>query len=141
MTTPLLSTLRGWTNRLGFCLVLMAAAALVAPGRALSQPMPTVQLPDFTELVERVGPSVVNIRTTERRASAGGSGGSGDLDPNIEEFFRRFGIPLPNRPDPTSRPAQSARQRRRTAATRRGLGLHPQRRRIHHDQRARGGRC
>ena len=100
MTTPLLSTLRGWTNRLGFCLVLMAAAALVAPGRALSQPMPTVQLPDFTELVERVGPSVVNIRTTERRASAGGSGGSGDLDPNIEEFFRRFGIPLPNRPDP-----------------------------------------
>jgi hypothetical protein len=22
------------------------------------------------------------------------------MDPNIEEFFRRFGIPMPGRPDP-----------------------------------------
>src|SRR5574337_828248 len=53
-------------------------------------------LPDFTELVERVGPAVVNIRTLERgrQASAGGV----EIDPNIEEFFRRFGIPLPGRP-------------------------------------------
>jgi serine protease Do len=54
-----------------------------------------LQLPDFTELVERVSPSVVNIRTTEKRSGAS----SGEVDPNIEEFFRRFGIPLPNRPD------------------------------------------
>ena len=53
-----------------------------------------VELPDFTELAERVGPSVVNIRTLER---ARGSGGAerGGVDPNLEEFFRRFGIPLP----------------------------------------------
>ena len=51
-------------------------------------------LPDFTELVERVGPSVVNIRTVERgRGSAGPD--RGGVDPNLEEFFRRFGIPLP----------------------------------------------
>jgi len=51
------------------------------------------ELPDFTELVERVGPSVVNIRTLERSSRAG-TPGSG-IDPNMEEFFRRFGIPLP----------------------------------------------
>ena len=55
---------------------------------------PRGELPDFTELVERVGPSVVNIRTLER-ASRAGPGPQGGLDPNMEEFFRRFGIPLP----------------------------------------------
>jgi serine protease Do len=73
-----------------------AGAALHAPS-SHAQATPTVQLPDFTELVERVGPSVVNIRTTERRGSAGGAS---EIDPNMEEFLRRFGIPLPNRPDP-----------------------------------------
>ncbi|MBU6258823.1 MAG: DegQ family serine endoprotease [Burkholderiales bacterium] len=63
------------------------AAPAAAPGPAV------VAMPDFTELVERVNPSVVNIRTTEKRAS---TAGGGQLDPNIEEFFRRFGIPLPN---------------------------------------------
>ena len=59
-------------------------------------------LPDFTELVERVGPAVVNIRTLERgrQAAAGGA----EVDPNVEEFFRRFGIPLPGRPDPRRGP-------------------------------------
>jgi serine protease Do len=54
------------------------------------------ELPDFTELVEKVGPSVVNIRTLERapKGSAAAPGGSG-MDPNMEEFFRRFGIPMP----------------------------------------------
>ena len=52
------------------------------------------ELPDFTELVEKVGPSVVNIRTLERPGRANAPGGSG-VDPSMEEFFRRFGIPLP----------------------------------------------
>ncbi|MBE7419339.1 MAG: DegQ family serine endoprotease [Ideonella sp.] len=52
-------------------------------------------LPDFTELAEKWSPSVVNIRTLERSRPASGS----ELDPNIEEFFRRFGIPMPGRPD------------------------------------------
>jgi serine protease Do len=81
---------------------LALAGALLLPGTALLAPQPvraqTVALPDFTELVERVSPSVVNIRTTERRgAAAGGGANGGEVDPNIEEFFRRFGIPLPNR--------------------------------------------
>ena len=52
------------------------------------------ELPDFTELVEKVGPSVVNIRTLERGRSNSAQE-RGGVDPNLEEFFRRFGIPLP----------------------------------------------
>src|SRR5574337_279351 len=71
--------------------VLLAAFITLWPVAVRAQ-----ALPDFTELVERVGPAVVNIRTLERgrQASAGGV----EIDPNIEEFFRRFGIPLPGRP-------------------------------------------
>ncbi len=49
-------------------------------------------LPDFTELVDMVGPSVVNIRTLERRDPAAASGSP---DEQMLEFFRRFGIPVP----------------------------------------------
>jgi serine protease Do len=48
-------------------------------------------LPDFTDLVEQVGPSVVNIRTLEK-VKASGAGGA---DEQMLEFFRRFGIPVP----------------------------------------------
>jgi serine protease Do len=83
---------------------LFAAAASLAPLPAPAQSTPTLQLPDFADLAERVGPSVVNIRTTER-VGAGSAGGAGpQIDPNIEEFFRRFGIPLPGRPGPRGGP-------------------------------------
>lgn len=49
-------------------------------------------LPDFTELVEQVGPSVVNIRTLEK--VRGGAAGNAP-DEQMLEFFRRFGIPVP----------------------------------------------
>ena len=53
-------------------------------------------LPDFTELVERVSPAVVNIRTLERSGGRSPSvGQGGEMDQRMEEFFRRFGIPLP----------------------------------------------
>ncbi|HOM13287.1 MAG TPA: DegQ family serine endoprotease [Rubrivivax sp.] len=70
------------------------------PALVRAQALPAQSLPDFTELVERVGPAVVNIRTLERVRSAGGV----EVDPNVEEFFRRFGIPLPGRPDPRRGP-------------------------------------
>ncbi len=53
-------------------------------------------LPDFTDLVEQVGPSVVNIRTSEKVVVNPSQG-----SPNEEEmldFFRRFGLPIPNMP-------------------------------------------
>jgi serine protease Do len=51
------------------------------------------ELPDFTELVERAGPSVVNIRTAER---VRGAQGQMELDEQMQELLRRFGIPVPN---------------------------------------------
>jgi serine protease Do len=99
MNTQSLTSARSWSGRLALgCATLLLAGATLGPLPAHAQ---TLQLPDFTELVERVSPSVVNIRTTERRTSAGAAS---ELDPNIEEFFRRFGIPLPNRPDPRRNP-------------------------------------
>ena len=53
-------------------------------------------LPDFTDLVEQVGPSVVNIRTLEKISTRMGTGGAGEEE--MLEFFRRFGLPIPNIP-------------------------------------------
>ncbi|MES2959716.1 MAG: DegQ family serine endoprotease [Pseudomonadota bacterium] len=69
-------------------------AAFAVPGTSLAQAR---ELPDFTELAERVGPAVVNIRTIER-GSASAQAGGGEIDDQMREFFRRFGIPLPNNP-------------------------------------------
>jgi len=85
--------------RLWALLTLLLASVIAAwPVQARAQ---AAALPDFTELVERVGPAVVNIRTLER---AHGQSPLGGLDPGVEEFFRRFGIPLPGRPDPRRAP-------------------------------------
>jgi serine protease Do len=51
-------------------------------------------LPDFTELVEQVGPSVVNIRTLEKTTVRDTQGNEPDAE--MQEFFRRFfGVPMP----------------------------------------------
>ena len=75
------------------------AAALLAAWVMSAAVMPNTvwaqnrTLPDFTDLVEQVGPSVVNIRTSEKvKVAAGGGGG---VDEQMLEFFRRFGIPVP----------------------------------------------
>lgn len=79
-----------------------SAAALLPLGlSALHLPAAHAQaareLPDFTELVERSAPSVVNIRTAERvRRAQGGP----IMDEQMLEFLRRFGIPVPNQRNP-----------------------------------------
>ena len=80
-------------------LALGASMALVATGPAAAQ---TRALPDFTDLVEQVGPSVVNIRTLEKVSSRPRSGNGSEEE--MLEFFRRFGIPIPNGPRQTPRP-------------------------------------
>jgi serine protease Do len=90
-------SLRSLFSRLGYGAVALTlsfmATAAPAPARAQG-------LPDFTDLVEKVGPAVVNIRTTERGRAARGGPGGGDVDEDMLEFFRRFGLPMPNRPAP-----------------------------------------
>jgi len=61
-------------------------------------------LPDFTDLVEQVGPSVVNIRTLEKTKVAAAGGG----DEQMLEFFRRFGIPVPPNMPRAPRPERNA---------------------------------
>ena len=99
----------------------VAAAALVLLGaggaavlqgshvnaQSVATPAPALVrgLPDFTELVEAVGPSVVNIRTLEKVRQA--EPGQGGPDEEMQELFRRFfGVPMPNMP------RQSPRQNR-----------------------------
>ena len=75
----------------------MLAGAVLFAGVGWPQPASARgDLPDFSELVERVGPSVVGIRTLER-SRAGPGFERGQLDPDVEEFLRRFGLPLPGR--------------------------------------------
>ena len=50
-------------------------------------------LPDFSQLVDRYGPAVVNVEVVEK-APAGGTQGLSPNDP-FYDFFRRFGIPAP----------------------------------------------
>jgi serine protease Do len=81
---------------LRFSRLILSAAALslslsLLPGQSHAQAR---DLPDFTELVERVGPAVVNIRTSERARNAAGNGGP-EIDEQMQEFLRRFGIPVP----------------------------------------------
>ncbi|TXH90394.1 MAG: DegQ family serine endoprotease [Rhodoferax sp.] len=78
--------------------VLGAAGAFQAPAMAQQR-----TLPDFTDLVEQVSPSVVNIRTMERVSSRPAVGGMPN-DEEMLEFFRRFGLPIPNIPRQSPRP-------------------------------------
>jgi len=91
-----------------------AAAMLAGPVPVHAQSAPVVRgLPDFTELVEQVGPSVVNIRTTEKVSSRPTMGG---MDEEMLEFFKRFGIPMPKVP------RQQGPQRQQPEEQPRGVG-------------------
>ncbi|MES2384122.1 MAG: DegQ family serine endoprotease [Pseudomonadota bacterium] len=79
---------------LGATLSLVPAAPVLAQVRSL---------PDFTDLVETVGPSVVNIRTLEKVKA----GSAGNADEQMLEFFRRFGIPVPPNMPRAPRPDRS----------------------------------
>ena len=60
-------------------------------------PLPAGQLlPDFATIVEANGKAVVNITST-KNAGRAASGGIDESNP-LYEFFRRFGVPLPQGP-------------------------------------------
>jgi serine protease Do len=73
--------------RLALSSTALALALAFTQAPAAAQPR---DLPDFTELVERVGPAVVNIRTSEKVKVAEGQA---EMNEQMQEFFRRFGSP------------------------------------------------
>src|SRR5262249_2274025 len=91
-----------------------ALAATAQP--TTTQAAPTVQategglraLPDFSPLVERYGPAVVNVEVVEKTQPA--TGGVPGLSPNdpFYDFFRRFGIPTPDQPRGNAPPVRGA---------------------------------
>jgi serine protease Do len=65
----------------------LAAAPATAPAAAAPVAMPAVTgLPDFADLADKIGPAVVNIRTTEHVRNDPSGGG----DDEMQEFLRRF---------------------------------------------------
>ncbi|HEY4373318.1 MAG TPA: Do family serine endopeptidase [Burkholderiales bacterium] len=58
----------------------------MAPLAAQAQSAPTRGLPDFSDLVDKVGPAVVNIRTTQVVVPGRGGAGAGEENP-LCEFF------------------------------------------------------
>ncbi|TXI93900.1 MAG: DegQ family serine endoprotease [Aquabacterium sp.] len=83
-----------------------AAALAPAPAPTNAPPVLVTGLPDFTQLVEKVGPAVVSIRTTQR---VGGdeTGETDEAEAQMREFFRRFfGTPLPEPDQRRSTPRQ-----------------------------------
>jgi serine protease Do len=103
-------------------LVFAQPAAAAAPSVAA----PSASLPDFSDLVDKVGPAVVNIRTTERAKMNGQSGmPPGMDDPEMQEFFRRFfGVPAPRQqqPDTPRGRRQGPQQQQPEEETPRGVG-------------------
>ncbi len=83
-------------------LAVAGTVALIPARPVVAQSAPQLRsLPDFSELAEQVGPAVVNIRTVER--VRGGGSSSGQMDEEMQEFFRRFfGVPAPQTPSPRS---------------------------------------
>lgn len=73
-------------------------------------------LPDFSDLVEKAGPAVVNIRTTQKvggqQGGSGGPPGFPGMDPNdpFFEFFRRFMPPGSQMPQPRGQQPQPERE-------------------------------
>src|SRR5215469_12635480 len=73
-----------------------ASGASGAPASASAAESPVVRsLPDFSTLVDRYGPAVVNVEVTEKAQAGGGIQGLSPNDP-FYDFFRRFGIPPPD---------------------------------------------
>jgi serine protease Do len=79
-------------NRLDAPALSLANAAVTAP--AITSPVASTaaaRLPDFTTLVARDGPAVVNISTIGTTKTTGM--GSDDEDNPLNEFLKRFGMP------------------------------------------------
>lgn len=107
-------------SRIGFGLATFFLALVLMFGMGINQAEAQTNsrgLPDFSDLVDRVGPAVVNIRTTQKvPQNQQGMPGFPGMDPNdpFFEFFRRFmppGTPMPGQPGQPPRGGKQAPDR------------------------------
>jgi len=99
-----------WSARRAALVFLTSVSLVACSGSSSAQPAPQAApraadppaaeasvagLPDFSALVERYGPAVVNVEVVERSQQASEEGQGEDP---FNDFFRRFGIPGPNIP-------------------------------------------
>src|SRR6185437_4853588 len=92
-TARLRASLFSWTFvALAACPLMSAQVASAATAASGLQCTPggAASLPDFSPLVAKYGPAVVNIEVIEKQPEGGDQGN----DP-LNDFFRRFGIPAP----------------------------------------------
>ncbi|ATE62003.1 DegQ family serine endoprotease [Thauera sinica] len=93
---------RALTAALAACLPLGAIPSTVHAADA--QPAPALVspnrygLPDFGDLVEQVGPAVVNISVVQRVAQPQMNGDNPFANDPFYDFLRRFGVPVPGMP-------------------------------------------
>jgi serine protease Do len=88
------------------------AIDMLAPSAATAQTTQNTRIASFADVVAKVKPAVVSVRVkmndANARAMTGFNNDNEDNDerswrrrfgPDMEEFFRRFGMPMPNTPD------------------------------------------
>jgi serine protease Do len=71
----------------------LSVGSSLMPTQAKAQSAASRGLPDFTGLIDKAGPAVVNIRTLSRESERGGQGMPFDENDPFFEFFKRFGPP------------------------------------------------
>ena len=79
-----------------------AAHAAGLPSAAPTPAPALTALPDFSRLVDRYGPAVVNITVRLKHGNDGPDDDDADNESDAERFFRRFGQPPQATPVPTT---------------------------------------
>lgn len=78
-------------------------------------------LPEFADIVDRAGPAVVNIRTTQRITASASQASQGDEE--MQEFFRRFfGVPIPRQQQPNTPNTPRNNRKQQQEEVPRGVG-------------------
>jgi len=80
-------------------------AAMAAAAAPVATPIVT-GLPDFADLVDKVGPAVVNIRTTERVRQAPGNPNEEEMQDFLRRFFGGQAVPRGGRRSPQQQPQE-----------------------------------
>jgi serine protease Do len=76
----------------------VAVSSSAPAATASAQPVTGAAYPDFTGIVARYGPAVVNISVTDNVEAVTDAPAMAQLDPNnpFYQFFRQFGMPAPH---------------------------------------------